>query len=257
MGTHWRRGVTGLIASTVVGSTIGCHTPQVVDRNLIPSVQSSADRIPPRAPNLTPERTAQLAFATAVQMEKGGHTKVAAEQYEKARQLDPKLTEVAHRLAVLYDREGDFARASTEFKKALEARPKDPDLLNDVAYHCYQRGDWSGAETRLRQALSINAKHERAWINLGMTLAQEGKVQEAFKAFTKVISPAEAKSNLGMILAQNGRYDDAKQAFRESLEMEPDAPRTRAALAQLEKKEPGNGPNLIGSKAPSPAISAN
>ena len=75
-------------------------------------------------------------------------------------------------------------------------------------------------------------------------------MEEAFKAFTKVVSPAEAKSNLGMILAQNGKNGAAKQAFRESLEMEPDAPATRAALAQLEKEKPPSDATL---PAPAPA----
>jgi hypothetical protein len=151
---------------------------------------------------------------------------------------------------VLYDRQGDFKHADAEYKKAVEARPKDADLLNDLAYHYYQCGDWVLAEASLRKALAVNPKHERAWINLGMALAQQGKVEEAFKAFTKVISPAEAKSNLGMILAQNGKKGAANQAFRESLEMEPDAPATRAALAQLEKEKPPSDATL---PAPAPA----
>jgi hypothetical protein len=73
-------------------------------------------------------------------------------------------------------------------------------------------------------------------------------VEEAVKAFTKVVSPAEAKSNLGMILAQNGKKGAANQAF--PLEMEPDAPATRAALAQLEKEKPPSDATL---PAPAPA----
>ena len=106
------------------------------------------------------------------------------------------------------------------------------------------------AEASLRKALAVNPKHERAWINLGMTFAQEDKRDEAFEAFTKVVSPGEAHSNLGMILAQNGKYDEAKEAFRESLELEPDAPRTRAALAQLERDKPASDEMVIRSAAP-------
>ncbi len=255
MITRRRWGIAGIAALSLTGTTIGCRTAPV--GTFPPLAQSPGERTAAKTPNLSPQQTAKLALETAIQMEKSGHLKVAAEQYEKARQLNPKLTEVAHRLAVLYDRQGEFKQAAAEYKKAVEARPKDADLLNDLAYHYYQRGDWVLAEASLRKALAVNPKHERAWINLGMTLAQEDKVQEAFKAFTKVVSPAEAKSNLGMILAQNGKNGAAKQAFRESLEMEPDAPATRAALAQLEKEKPPSDATVIRSTAPPPGTSPN
>ncbi len=250
-----RSGIAWMAALSLTATTVGCRTAPVGN---FPSIaQSPGERTVAKTPNLSPQQTAKLALETAFQMEKSGHLRVAAEQYEKARQLDPKLTEVAHRLAVLYDRQGEFKQAAAEYKKAVEARPKDADLLNDLAYHYYQRGDWVLAEASLRKALAVNPKHERAWINLGMALAQQGKVEEAFKAFTKVVSPAEAKSNLGMILAQNGKNGAAKQAFRESLEMEPDAPATRAALAQLEKEKPPSDATVIRSTAPPPGISPN
>ncbi|MGO9596482.1 MAG: tetratricopeptide repeat protein [Isosphaeraceae bacterium] len=250
-----RWGIAWIAALSLTGTTIGCRTTPVGD--FPPLAQSPGGRTAAQTPNLSPQRTAKLALETAIQMEKSGHLKVAVEQYEKARQLDPKLTEVAHRLAVLHDRQGEFKQAAAEYKKAVEARPKDADLLNDQAYHYYQRGDWVLAEASLRKALAVNPKHERAWINLGMALAQQGKVEEAFKAFTKVVSPADAKSNIGMILAQNGKKGDAKAAFRESLEIEPDAPRTRAALAQLEKEKPPSDATVIRSTAPPPSISPN
>jgi Flp pilus assembly protein TadD len=255
MSRRRQRCLTGLAAFSMIGTMIGCQTTPSRELGLTPMAQSSIERTASHTPNISPQKAAKLALEAAVQMEKSGHERVAVEQYEKARQLDPKLTQVAHRLAVLHDRQGDFARAAIEYKKALEARPKDADLLNDMAYHCYQRGDWSGAETWLRQALAVDPKHQRAWINLGMTLAQQGKTKEGFEAFAKVVSPAEAKSNLGMILAQRGQYEDARQAFRESLALEPDSPLTRAALTRLEK--PTTDATAMGSKPMSPRITAN
>jgi Tfp pilus assembly protein PilF len=250
-----RRAIAWIAGLSLFGSPIGCRTTPVGD---FPSLaQSPGDRTVARTPNVSPQRSAKLALELAIQMQKSGHDKVAVEQYEKARELDPKLTEVAHYLAVLYDRQGDFKHADAEFKKAVEARPHDADLLNDQGYHYYQHGEWAEAEASLRKALAVNPRNERAWINLGMTLAQQDEVDEAYKAFAKVVSPAEAKSNLGMILAQTGFYEDAKQAFRESLDLEPDSPRTRAALNQLENGKPASDSTLIGSKSPAAAISAN
>jgi Tfp pilus assembly protein PilF len=245
-----RRLISWIAAVSVIGTMIGCHTMPVSDRDLGSAAKPLVERAAAQTPNISRKRAAELSLETAFQIEKSGYEKAAIEQYEKARQLDPKLTQVAHRIAVLYDRQGDFPRAASEYKKALEARPKDADLLNDMGYHCYQRGDWSGAETWLREALAINPKHQRAWINLGMALTRQGKTKDGFEAFAKVVSPAEAKSNLGMILAQRGQYEDAKQAFRESLALEGDSPLTRAALARLEK--PATETTAMGNKPANP-----
>jgi Tfp pilus assembly protein PilF len=255
MEKHSRWSIVWIAAFSLTGMTTGCRTTPVAD--FPPLAQSPTGPNLARRPNLTPQRTAKLALETAIEMEKSGHTKVAVEQYEKARQLDPNLTEVAHHLAVLYDRQGDFKQAAAEYKKTVEARPKDADVWNDLAYHYYQRGDWAQAEAALRNSLAVNPKHERAWINLGMTFAQQDKRDEAFEAFTKVVSPAEAHSNLGMLLAQNGKYEEAKQAFRESLELEPDAPRTRAALVRLEKDNSETDQMVVRSKAPHAGVPAN
>ena len=140
MITRRRWGIAGMAALSLTATTIGCRTAPV--GTFPPLAQSPGERTAAKTPNLSPQQTAKLALETAIQMEKSGHLKIAVEQYEKARQLDPKLTEVAHRLAVLYDRQGEFKHAAAEYKKAVEARPKDADLLNDLAYHYYQCGDW-------------------------------------------------------------------------------------------------------------------
>jgi len=190
--------------------------------------------------DLPPDRAAKVCLTVAAELEKNGYESEAIDQYEKARKHDPRSIEATHRLAVLYDRQGDVVRAQTEYRRALEMSPKDPDLLNDMGYFCYERGNWSEAETWLRKALTAAPKHARARVNLGMTLAQQGKSQEALAEFTAVLSPAEAQANLGMIQAQRGQFEEAKQAFRKSLDLEPSSKVVRAALAKLEKPQSTN-----------------
>jgi Tfp pilus assembly protein PilF len=233
MGRRMGREIALSVAVSLPAMILGCNSAPV--RDLVPVASLDDQKAPAHTPRTAAEKSATMLLQTAAQFEKKGQTGPAILQYERARQLDPKLTDVAHRLALLYDRQGDMTRAAGEFKKAMDARPKDANLLNDIGYHCYRRGDWAGAEGWLRQALALNPKLQQGWIHLGMTLAQQEKTREALDAFTKVVSPAQAKSDLGMILAQHGNVEDAKQAFRESLALEPNSARTRAALARLDK----------------------
>jgi Tfp pilus assembly protein PilF len=208
---------------------------------------------PQAAKDLSHDAAVKVSLAVAGELEKSGYFNEAIEQYEKVKKLDPRSTRAAHRLAVLHDRKGDVVRAQAEYERALEMDPKNPDLLNDMGYFCYGRGDWAGAERWLRKAVAAAPKNERARVNLGMAVAQQGKSAEALSEFSKVVTPAQAQANLGLIEAQRGRTEEARQALRKSLMLEPDAKIVQAALAALEK--PADA--VTDQKPGSPRISAN
>ncbi len=133
-----------------------------------------------------------------------------------------------------------------EYKLLLSKSPRDADLLNDIGYCYYNQGKWSEAEKFLRQALAVNAKHARAWINLGMALAQDHRYQESLEAFTKVVNPAQAQCNLAFIWLTQGKREEAVAAYRQALAMEPNLGVARAALERLER------PGVPAAPAPMP-----
>ena len=195
-----------------------------------PTVKINAD--------LLPARSARVCLRAGEVMEEKGLPAEAIAQYEKARQFDPKLPGVSRRLAVLYDRQGDYVRASAEYKLALESGPNHPELLNDMGYYCYERGEWKEAERWLRKAVAVDPKSRRAWVNLGMTLAQSGQAEASLEAFSHALTPAESRMNLGLLQAQNCRRSEASATLRKSIELEPDAALTRAVLEVVEKPGP-------------------
>ncbi len=178
--------------------------------------------------------TAEIQLSIAEELDKNGYWSDAADRFEKARQLDPKYKYVARRLALLYDKSGNERRALEEYEKALELTPSDPDLISDLGYCHYNRGRWTDAETCFRRALTINAKHKKANVNLGLALAQQGKQDEAFEAFGKVTRPAEAKANVAFVLAAQGKKAEAKIMYQEALKMEPGLYVAQNGLASLE-----------------------
>jgi Tfp pilus assembly protein PilF len=176
---------------------------------------------------------AALCLTLAHQVEQEGLEAEAARQYELARHYQPEV-DVAHRLAVLYDHLGSPALASAEYERAVEAHPNDADLLNDLGYSHYTHGQWAVAEQYLRRAVENNPQHQRAWSNLGMVLAQQGRTRESLEAFQHSVSPAEAQYNVGFLLAERGKTGEARAAYCEALRLQPDLAAAQLALAKLE-----------------------
>lgn len=192
-----------------------------------PSKASTAD--------LTADESARLALDMATGLEKAGNDADAVVYYEKARHADPALEDrCRRRLAVLYDRLDQPAKASAEFEAMLRSTPDDPDLLNDVGYSYYNRGRWSDAEGYLRKSTVAAPDHKRAWVNLGLAVAQQGRLEEAYAAFVRAGTPADAHTNVAFVLATQGKRDDARAAYRRALDLEPAHERATAGLAVLD-----------------------
>jgi Tfp pilus assembly protein PilF len=222
-----------------LSSCLGCATSGLVPSAFsgLPKTSAEDADMPKNATDeLPPKEAARACMAAAEELQKGGHTPQAISLYEKARSKDPSLKSVSHRLAVLYDAQGDSARSLSEYNKALESDPKNPSLLSDMGYYYYERGNHAEAERSLRKALAIDPNHQKALSNLGMVLAAQGRFDESFTAFSKVVGPAAAHSNVGVLLAKQGHYDEAKQAFRQALAIDTTLPQPKAFLAYLDRQ---------------------
>lgn len=234
-GRCWR-----VLIGVAVLAAGGCRTWQLSPAShiaptaeLVPIADGQAE---PPAPELPPKDAARACIACAEELEKHACEAEAIVFYERARQHNPKCR-VSGRLAVLYDRQGDFQKAQEEYRKAIKETPRDADLLNDMGYGYYSRGRWAEAEKYLRQALAVNPEHARAAINLGLCVGEQGRYQEALELFDRVLTPAQALCNLAFILTTQHKWEEAKHTYQEALQMDPDIPLARAALAKLEKAE--------------------
>lgn len=230
---------SALILAAILAST-GCFHGSSGDKTSLfgkpdATVPDVATTAPKQAQELPGKPSAQIHFTMAEEMEKNGKDVDAILYYEKARELDPSLSDRAsRRLAVLYDKADEQAKAMQEFQQQLAKKPKDAALLNDMGYSLYNRGQWAEAENHLRKALTADKNFKPAWVNLGLALAQQGKQQEALDAFTHAVTPAEAYSNIGFVLAVQGKKPEAIAAYKRALELEPALKIAQVAVQKLE-----------------------
>ncbi len=218
---------------------VGCASSDLVPAWFVGTSKSSAeDADVPKGDHgqLPPKEAARACLAAAEELQNSGHVEQAIVLYEKARNNDPSLKSVAHRLAVLYDAQGDSSRSLAEYNKAVESDPKNPNLLSDLGYYYYERGNHGEAERSLRSALAIDPNHPKGLCNLGLVLASQGRFDESFEVFSKVVGPAAAHSNVGVLMAKQGRYDQARQAFHQALATDATLPQPKAFLACLDKQ---------------------
>lgn len=255
-GDAMRRVRGGLMAAAAVLAAAGCvHRTAGGDwavGKTGPGTPAAANATAgPNGEELPGKESAALCLAMAESLDKDGKDADAAGYYERARTLDPALADrAAHRLAILYDRLDEQAKAMAEFHALLKRHPKDGGLLNDIGYSCYNRGQWAEADAYLRRAVAADKGNKRAWVNLGLALAQQGKDAEAVDAFEKAVTPAEARANLGFVLATRGLKADAVGAYRRALELEPTLKIAQAAIARLEAPAAADRPPADGLPGP-------
>lgn len=183
---------------------------------------------------LAPAEAARACIVVAEQLEAAGHDREALRQYQLALQHQPKLKGITHRMALIYDRQGMDNEALETYPKAIKEEPNRSDIVSDFGYYYYRRGEWTQAEALFRKTVIQDPSNKRAWVNLGMSLAQLNRPEESLSAFSQAVNDAQAFSNVGVILAQAGNNDEAKYYLRQALDREPTLPQTKAVLAWLE-----------------------
>ena len=203
------------------------------------SKQSGNDKVMPApfaASDLTPTQSAALCLKTAERMEHGGDYLGAVTFYEQARQLNPSAIDYARKLANLYDQLNLVEQAQREYQQSIAATPHEADLLNDYGVFHMRREQWSEAEVWFRKSLEARPRHERATINLAISLGMRNQLKESFDLFQSQVGAAAANSNLGVLLVRQGRHNEARSHFQQALALDSSLDAARVQLAQLEAK---------------------
>jgi Tfp pilus assembly protein PilF len=137
-----------------------------------------------------------------------GNYNEAISELSTAVSLDPKLTEAHNLLGVAYDKKGFNDRARESFERAVKME-EDADTLNNLGFSLYQNGNYRAAVDRLKRAAKLAPQDERILNNLGLAYCRLGKIDEAYKAFSRAMGPLTGNLNTAKMLERFGREDDA------------------------------------------------
>ena len=141
------------------------------------------------------------------------------------------------RLGVLYadqKRVDDSVRALAKAKRLL---PKDAGVLNNYGYALYAQGHNEAAVKAYQEALALDASDVRTRNNLGFALVRLDRDAEAYEAFLGGGEPADARYNLGVACEQQNDRTGALNAYQAALQLRPDFPLAKTALARLLSQE--------------------
>jgi Tfp pilus assembly protein PilF len=149
-----------------------------------------------------------------------GRYNEAVSELSMAVSLDPKLTEAHNLLGVAYDKKGFTDRAKDSFERAVKLE-EDADTLNNLGFSLYQNGNYRAAVDRLKRAAKLAPTDERILNNLGLAYCRLGKVDEAYKAFTRATGPVNGNLNTAKMLERFGREDDAIRYYEAARQIDP------------------------------------
>src|SRR5690349_6599541 len=162
----------------------------------------------------------------AARFESAGVTRIedeynqAVSELSMAVSLDPKLTEAHNLLGVAYGKKGFGERARDSFERAVKME-EDADTLNNLGFALYQNGNYRAAVDRLKRAAKLAPQDERVLNNLGLAYCRLGKIDEAYKAFTRAMGPLTGNLNTAKMLERFGREDDAIRYYEAARAIEP------------------------------------
>ena len=124
--------------------------------------------------------------------------------------------------------QGNVAQAKLIYETILKKRPNHFDSLHLLGVITFQERDLKVSESLLVRASTINPRFPAVHSNLGNTLRELGRLDEALKCFEKAIALdptyAAAYLNRGVIYRVLTRFDLAIECFNKAISLKPNTP---------------------------------
>ena len=178
---------------------------------------------------------AEAVFNLALTFEEQGELAAAVECYERARELDASLEQVAERLRSLKSRQEARARGgSPPVSRGPEASMSSAELFAALGETLRLGGQASEAEVWFRRALKLNPRLPNAYTALGAMHANAGRFDQAILHFRRALELDEgaplARSYLATALDESGLLEETQALYRETVARSPDDPHAHSTL---------------------------
>ena len=168
---------------------------------------------------MTPASSAREHLEAGREFLLAGNYNDAITALSMAASLDPKLTEAHNLLGVAYDKKGFADRAKDSFERAVKLE-EDAETLNNLGFSLYQNGNYRAAVDRLKRAAKLAPSDERILNNLGLAYCRLGKVDEAYKAFTRATGQLNGNLNMAKMMERFAREEDAIRYYEAAREID-------------------------------------
>jgi len=154
---------------------------------------------------------AKLAYMeTATAAMHAGQLPKAAEAYQQALKIDPKLLAARTGLAEVYCSQGQVEKALHEHRRGCELAPRNPDAHSDLARTCLLHHRYPEAVEALERAVALAPSDAHLHLLLASAYRWNGEPEKAQAQLTEV-----EKLDPGSRAAQNARRALRRQAERE------------------------------------------
>jgi protein O-GlcNAc transferase len=119
-----------------------------------------------------------------------------------------------------------FDLSFAAFNKALAISPDYIEAHNNMGLALAEQGKLEEAVEAYNKVLSIKPDYAEAFYNMGNALQEQGKLEEAVDAYNKALplKPAYTKAhyNMGIVLQEQGKLDEALVSYNKALAIKPD-----------------------------------
>ncbi|MGI8981909.1 MAG: tetratricopeptide repeat protein [Pirellulaceae bacterium] len=128
-------------------------------------------------------------------------------------------------LALRLRNDKDYEGAVRFYTAAVAVRPTAVAALNDLGISLAEQGKLDEAIAAWRKATELDPKFAYGFTNLGRALRDQNKLDEAVAAYRKAIALdpkfANAYIGLGGVLHDQNKLDEAVAAYRKAIELDP------------------------------------
>lgn len=151
-------------------------------------------------------------------------------QLEHAVSLAEKLTHLYSNALILYDILGaaymglkDADKAIESYEKALQLDPDHTDAYINMGMTLYDQGRFDEAVECYKKAVKLEPSYADSHYNLGNALTQKGELKQAIESYKTSLAlkpnDAEALKNYGYALKAHGEINQAIKCYKEVLEL--------------------------------------
>ena len=164
----------------------------------------------------------------------------AAKWMRKAITIDGTSAGAREAYAVLLSQMGRTPEAITELLEAQRLQPENPQYPYLLALASAELGDNEGTEKHLRQALELDPAFDRAWYNLGLLQASQGKTGAALDSLlaAEKVNPRSPDYPYARATIHYRRreMEQTVEAIQKALAIQPDYPPAMQFLQQLQRR---------------------